>query len=120
MPIIYNTRNPPTGLSAQAFVRELISPPIDLSSVETPFALLSFLRLGWLGTISPPDAANPGGVLIYHLLAYSTNGGQLEEPITVNPYQTPSHLESILKRFPSIMRAILSALPEVEGSPIFA
>ena len=117
---IYNTGgNPPgQGFQPKAFVCELISPPIDLSSVETPLAL-QFSQLGWLGNLANGAPQTQGGARFITSFAYSTNGGSSwSEPININPYQTPVTRINIEEVSP-FNNVGYFALPEVEGSSDF-
>lgn len=86
----YNTGGDAPGQAPpNAFVCELISPPIDLSEVEEPLAL-QFYQLGWLGNLANGAPQTQEGARFITSFAYSNDGGNSwSDPINTNPYQTP-------------------------------
>ncbi|MCO6480488.1 MAG: T9SS type A sorting domain-containing protein [Phaeodactylibacter sp.] len=112
----YNTGGEaPAQGPLDAFVCELISPPIALNGAEEPLAL-QFTQLGWLGNLASGAPQTQEGARFITSFAYSTNGGEdWSEPINANPYQTPvtsSNREEVLP----FNNTAYFPLPEAEGA----
>ena len=109
---------PGQGMPITAFVCELISPPIDLSGVESPLAL-QFSQLGWLGNIASSAPQTQEGASFITSFAYSTDGGtNWSDPIDVNPYQTPVTSFNF-RSVPPFNKQAYFDLPPVQGSSDF-
>ncbi|MCB0588024.1 MAG: T9SS type A sorting domain-containing protein [Phaeodactylibacter sp.] len=116
----YNTGGevPSQGTVINAFVCELISPPIDLSEVEKPLAL-QFTQLGWLGNLAPGAPQTQEGARFITSFAYSTDGGEnWSDPVNVNPYQTPVTSFNF-RTSPPFNNSPYFPLPDAEGSSDF-
>ncbi len=115
----YNTGGEaPSQGPLDAFVCELISPPIGLSEAEGPLAL-QFTQLGWLGNLANGAPQTQEGARFITSFAYSTNGGEdWSEPINANPYQTPV-TSSNREEVPPFNNTAYFPLPEVDGATDF-
>lgn len=81
---------PYEGFIPKYYVCELISPIINLSDTNVPFAL-QFTQLLRKSNLAPDAPQTPEGVGLIHSFAYSLDGGETwSTPNTTAPYFTPT------------------------------
>jgi hypothetical protein len=81
---------PPPDWPIKYYVCELVSPVIDLSDYDVPFAL-QFTQLLRKSNVAPDAPQTPGGVGLINSFSYSLDGGSTwSPPYDTAPYFTPT------------------------------